>query len=95
MQQALGGGVQEYRRIAGMELAVGDDLIELFHALRLHVDHVVHLSAVIDMPEVHSEVVGGEEVLAVGGEAQRVDVVLVGAAVQGAAFPFPSLIYNF
>ena len=42
-----------------MELTVRHDLIKFLHALGLHVDHIVDLSAIIYMPQVYSEVISG------------------------------------
>ena len=58
MQKTLRCCVQEHRGVARVELAVGHDLIKLLHALRFHVNHVVHLGAVIHVPEVYPEVIG-------------------------------------
>ena len=65
MQETFGCGVEEDGGIAGMEFAVSDYLIKLLHALRFHVDHIVDLGAVIDMPEVDPEVICREEVFSI------------------------------
>ena len=78
-----------------MELAVSDDLVQLFHALRFHIYDVVHLCGIIHVPEIYTKVICGQEVLAVGRKAQRVDVIFVSTAILLFATTFPTFINNF
>ena len=75
-----------------MEFAMGHDLVELFHALRLHIDHIVNLGTILDMPQVHTEVVCRQKVFSIWREAQRVDMILVGASVLLLAPALPALV---
>lgn len=78
-----------------MELAMSYDLVKLLHASRFHVNDIVDLSAVLNMPQVHSQVIRREEVFTVWRKAQRVDVILVSTAVLSFAPAFPAFINHF
>lgn len=84
--EALGSGVHEEVGADGVENSGGDDLVELVHFGRLDVDYVEDVERPVDVPQVDAEVVGGDEVLAVAGEAERVDVDVVVLAIGVLAF---------
>jgi hypothetical protein len=77
----LARGEQEDVAAHGVVLHVGDHLGELLDVGRLQVDDVEGEQVVLDAPQVDAQVVGRQEVLPVGGHAQRVDVVVVAVLV--------------
>jgi hypothetical protein len=77
----LARGEQEDVAADGVVLHVGDHLGELLDVGRLQVDDVEGEQVVLDAPQVDAQVIGRQEVLAVGRHAQRVDVVVVAVLV--------------
>ena len=95
VEEAFRGCVEKHGGVARVELAVSNYFVQFFHALRLHVDYVVHFCAVVHMPKVHSQIIRGQKVFAIWRKTQRVDVVLMRTAILSFASAFPSFIYNF
>jgi hypothetical protein len=60
-----------------VELTGCDNLRELLKVLWLQIDDVESLDFVLQVPQVNSQVITGDEVLSVGAYRDRVDVVVV------------------
>lgn len=74
---ALARRVHEEISSFGVEYRRGDDLVKLVHFRRLDIDHIEYIEGSVHIPQVDSQVVGGDEVVAVAGERERVDVNVV------------------